>query len=144
MYREYSGWSTRPPSGVSSWTNSAPPMISGTGATNAATATASTAAGGVATSLSLTGTPSSRTRDHRQLASGHERAAGSPPSNALMAGTQCARVAARTFLASTRYLQKAHEVRIGVLPGGARGSQHATWPRSERSRHQEVAGDVEQ
>src|SRR5664280_2822692 len=62
-------------------------MISATGATNAATAAASTASCGVATSLSLTGTPSSRTRDHRQLASGHERVAGSPPIDALMTGT---------------------------------------------------------
>src|SRR5450756_134944 len=87
MYGEYSGCSTRSPSGVSSWTNSAPPMISGTGATNAATAAASAASDGAATLLSLTGTPSSRTRDHHELASGHERAAGSPPINALMAGT---------------------------------------------------------
>src|SRR5664279_2198671 len=87
MYGEYSGWSTRSPSGVSSWTNSAPPMISGTGAISAATAAASTDSGGIATSLSLTVTPSSRTRDHRQLASGHQREAGSPPIDALIAGT---------------------------------------------------------
>src|SRR5674476_287731 len=62
MVAEYSGWptwSTRSPSGVSSWTSSAPPspMVSGTGAVSAATAAAWAACSGIATSLSLTGAP---------------------------------------------------------------------------------------
>ena len=67
----YSGFSTRSPSGVSSWTSSGPPspMVSGTGAVSAATAAGSrgpsTASSGIeATSLSLTGTPSRDPAQH--------------------------------------------------------------------------------
>src|SRR5450631_3409265 len=70
-------------------------------------------------------------------------------------GLTRARVAALTFLASTRYLQGAQKERIGPCSGGRNGNDRRRNPAatayrttirasSEGARHHEVAGDVQQ
>src|SRR5665647_2789961 len=123
MVAEYSGWptwSTRSPSGVSSWTSSAPPsrMVSGTGAVSAATATAWAACSGSATSLSLTGAP--YFAEPAGITTGSPRAIdawrGLRPWNAFYGRDSRTRVAALTGLASTPYLQDARGFQIADRP----------------------------
>src|SRR5665647_751079 len=123
MVAEYSGWptwSTRSPSGVSSWTSSAPPspMVSGTGAVSAATAAAWAACSGIATSLSLTGAP--YFAEPAGITAGSPRAIdawrGRRPWNAPYGRDSRTRVAALTGLASTPYLQDARESQIADGP----------------------------